>query len=264
MSKLRVVTLNTWKGDGPYRARVVAMTEQLQALAPDIVALQESFATTDGSMSTSRALAEALGMDLVTYAMREKIRHVEGADVPSTSNLCVLSRWPLRDAMARTLPSDARDGDRGALFVAVEAPLGVVRIANTHLTHLRDADSLREEELRLVLTEPWLREPAAIRLLCGDLNSEPDSETIRSMRRVGKWHVVDACGVASRRAPTISHRNTNLSGEGRDRAIDYICSLAPTATGQPRIAGGVTIDQPSDDVFPSDHFGVFADISFPR
>lgn len=264
MSKLRVVTLNTWKGDGAYRARVSAMTEQLQALAPDIVALQEAFATTDGALSTSRTLAEVLGMDHVAYAMREKMRNVEGVAAPSTSGLCVLSRWPLRDTMARTLPSDERDGERGALFVAVEAPLGMVRLVNTHLTHLRDADALREEELRLVLTEPWLREPATIRLLCGDLNSEPDSETIRSMRRVGKWHIVDACGIASRRAPTMSHRNTNLNGEARDRAIDYICSLAPTAAAQPRVIGGVTIDQPSDDVFPSDHFGVFADISLAR
>ena len=36
--RLRIVTLNTWKGDGAYRARLEAMAVGLATLQPDLVA----------------------------------------------------------------------------------------------------------------------------------------------------------------------------------------------------------------------------------
>lgn len=268
MRALRVVSLNTWKADGPYRARLAAMAEQLRALEPDVVCLQEAFLAVDGSLSTPRALAAALGMNHATYAMREKDRAVEGVTVPSRSGLCTLSRWPIVEIVARPIPSDPRDGDRGALMVAVETPLGVARIVNTHLTYLRDVDTetLRLEQVRAVLAEPWLRDAAAIRLLCGDFNSEPDSETIRYIREQSGWHVQEATPKHPRsgeRPVTFSPRNSNVREGARSVVLDYVFSLAPAAGRQPRMSAAVVLDQPTGSVFPSDHFGVYAEVGAP-
>ena len=268
MRALRVVSLNTWKGDGPYRARLAAMAEQLRALEPDVVALQEAFVAVDGSLSTPRSLAAALGMNHATYAMREKDRQVEGVAVPSRSGLCTLSRWPIVEVVSRPIPSDPRDGDRGALMVAVETPLGIARIVNTHLTYLRDVDTdnLRLEQIRAVLAEPWLRDAASIRLLCGDFNSEPDSTTVRYIREQSGWHVQEAAPKHTRdggRPVTFTPRNANVREGARSAVLDYVFSLAPAAGLQPRMSGAVVLDHPTGSVFPSDHFGVYAEVGAP-
>lgn len=267
MRALRVVSLNTWKGDGPYRARLAAMAEQLRALEPDVVCLQEAFIAVDGSLSTPRALAAALSMNHATYAMREKDRLVEGVVVPSRSGLSTLSRWPIVEVVSRPIPSDPRDGDRGALLVAVETPLGVARIVNTHLTYLRDVDTddLKLEQVRAVLAEPWLRDAASIRLLCGDFNSDPDSATVAYVREQSGWHVLEAAprSVAGERPVTFSPRNANVREGARSAVLDYVFSLAPAARRQPRMSAAVVLDRPTGSVFPSDHFGVYAEIGAP-
>lgn len=268
MRALRVVSLNTWKGDGPYRARLAAMAEQLRALEPDVVCLQEAFIAIDGSLSTPKALAAALTMNHATYAMREKDRVVEGVVVPSRSGLSTLSRWPIVEVVSRPIPSDPRDGDRGALLVAVETPLGVARIVNTHLTYIRDVDTdmLKLEQVQAVLAEPWLRDAASIRLLCGDFNSVPDSPTVAYIREHSGWHVLEAAprsALGGERPVTFSPRNANVREGARSVVLDYVFSLAPAARRQPRVSAAVVLDQPTGSVFPSDHFGVFAEIGAP-
>src|SRR5690349_12850241 len=50
---LRIVTINTGKCDGPYFPRREAMARQLGALDADVIALQESFASIDGCVTTA-------------------------------------------------------------------------------------------------------------------------------------------------------------------------------------------------------------------
>lgn len=268
MRALRVVSLNTWKGDGPYRARLAAMAEQLRALQPDVVCLQEAFLAVDGSLSTPKALSAALEMNHATYAMREKDRTVEGVSISSRSGLCTLSRWPIVEMVSRPIPSDPRDGDRGALMVAVETPLGIARVVNTHLTYLRDVDTtaLKLEQVRAVLAEPWLRDAAALRLLCGDFNSEPGSDAVRYIREQSGWHVQEAAPRHPRseeRPVTFSPRNANVREGARSVVLDYIFSLALSAGRQPRMSAAVVLDRPTGSVYPSDHFAVYAEVAAP-
>ena len=73
-TRLKVVTFNTWKCDGEYAMRLEAMCEQMKALDADVFALQECFATLDGSTDTARFLAHHLGMHLHTAPARRKPR----------------------------------------------------------------------------------------------------------------------------------------------------------------------------------------------
>ena len=59
---MRILTLNTWKCDGAYRPRLQAMAQGLAALAPDVILLQEVFATEDDRADTAGYLAQALSM----------------------------------------------------------------------------------------------------------------------------------------------------------------------------------------------------------
>jgi len=259
---VRITTVNTWKGDGPYGARLEALRDQLRALQPDVIALQEALVAVDGSLSTPGCLARELGMTMATYAHRRKPRMVEGREVDSWSGLALLSRWPLVEFESHALPSDDADGERGVLLAAIETPAGLLRIANTHLTHLRSRSVLRREQLDAVLADPFLAKPAAVRLVCGDMNATPGTPEIGWLLggETRHWHVVDAYAAADgpELRATLSDRNGHVTPGVGERVLDYIFSLADTPHDHPYLLDArVVLDRPSDQgVFPSDHFGV--------
>ena len=264
---IRIATVNTWKGDGPYAARMDALRDQLRALDADVIALQESLLAVDGSLSTAGCLARELGMTMATHANRRKLRMVEGREVDSWSGLSLLSRWPLNEFVSHDLPSDDEDGERGVLLAAIETPVGVLRVANTHLTHLRSRSALRRQQLDAVLADPFLAKPAAARLVCGDMNATPGTPEIGWLLggETSHWHVVDAYAAADgpEMRATLSDRNGNVNPGTGERVLDYIFSLADTAHHHPYLHDArVVLDRPSDyGVFPSDHFGVAVSIA---
>lgn len=118
---IRLVTLNSWKCDGAYRLRVQAMATQLRRLAPDVVAIQESFASLDGQHDTARTLAQVLGMHWVLAPARRKHRVCEGLTLDSYSGLAVLSKWPFTRHAVLPLPSEPADGERIAVLCQLRA-----------------------------------------------------------------------------------------------------------------------------------------------
>jgi len=258
---VRIATVNTWKGDGPYEARLATLCDQLHALDADVIALQEALVAVDGSLSTPACLARELGMTMVTYAHRRKCRDIEGREVDSWSGLALLSRWPVVEVVSHALPSDDEDGERGVLLAAIESPAGVVRIGNTHLTHLRARSAVRQAQLGAVLSDPFFARPARARLVCGDMNATPGTPEIGwLLGRPQEWHVLDAYEAADgpEMRATLSDRNCHVKPGTGERVLDYIFSLADSAHDHPYLVDArVILDRPSDSgVFPSDHFGV--------
>src|SRR3954453_16495858 len=92
---MRVVTINTAKGDGEYAERLRVLADQLGALQPDVVAVQEAFVACDGSLATANRLASTLGMHVNYASARKKPRSVDGRMVASESGLALLTRTPL-------------------------------------------------------------------------------------------------------------------------------------------------------------------------
>jgi len=273
--RLRVVTINTGKCDGPYRARLSALLAGLGALDVDVILAQEAFETIEGSasvaFSTPQFLATGLGMHLASFRLREKPREVEGVAVDSYSGLATLSRWPLSDVKPRALSGDPDDGDRGVLFTAVETPVGVMRTANTHLTHLRHRDDLRMQQAREIIDDPWWHGPARLRLLGGDLNARPEHEVhavLRGAEGEANWangarcRGLDSFEVAGdlSAAPTIRRETSGGVVEAR---LDYLYLLlgqgddAAVEVSHAR----VVLDEPLGGVLPSDHFGVLAELT---
>ena len=259
VADLRVVTVNTGKCDGEYRARIDLMSSQLGELAPDVILLQECFAAVDGSADTLRALAADLGMHATWAPARRKKRAFESREIESDSGLGILTRVPLAETQAVQLPADPRDGERLAQFGLLEVEDAVVLLANIHLTHLRDSGDLRRDQLATVLAHPWLsRTDVTARLICGDFNVKPPQ--VHDMIRVigGGWDICDTYRLGQGEEP---HTSLAPRGDGRGepRVIDYILSVEADSNSHPRcIDSAVVLNRrdPTRRFYPSDHFGV--------
>lgn len=255
-TRLKVVTFNTWKCDGEYALRLEAMGQQMRSLNADVFALQECFATLDGSADTARFLAHRLGMHLHTAPARRKRRWFQGEWVDSFSSLAVLSRRPMRSAETRELPSSMADGGRVAQFCSLEMDGRWVLLVNTHLSHLPASDgggALRAEQLRTLLGHAVWMPRHAVTLVCGDFNASMDSSELAPFP-APPWSLVDAYVQAGADPKVTCH-----TPGGHALNLDHLLcvpsrSLAPVSC----LEASVVLNEPSQPsgVCPSDHAGV--------
>lgn len=239
---MRVVTLNTWKGDGAYRARLAAMGDGLDQLDADVVLLQEVLDAPGLGLHTGAALARRLGLHAAHLPLRDKRRDVEGVRADSRSGLSVLSRHPIRSTLSLPLPSRPDDGDRAILIAELDTPQGAVTVTNLHLTHLDDA-SLRHRQLAMV---QQVARRAGTSLIGGDFNAPAEDLPVNA----GPWR-------DSRQSLGAPARST-LAGRADGPCIDHL--LWQTQGRDPR-SWQVTLDQIDATGTPmvSDHCAVLVD-----
>lgn len=274
---LRLVTLNTWKCDGNLSARLPLMADGLASLDPDVVCLQECFASYPGSaypdasaaqrsspgvarvadsdvMDTALHLSRGLRMQLFHAPARWKVRTIGQTSVPSTSGLAVLVRSGALDMDVLELPSDSRDGQRIAQGVVLRSDCVSLRVVNLHLSHLRDGAVLRESQLRAVLGHFACDGMPTI--LAGDFNATFHAPELSPARARDDLDV-------GPEAPE-RWRATMLGVESRARAIDHVLLLRGTRPDGPRLVDRRRVlDRPDDSgIYPSDHAGVMAEIEF--
>ena len=235
--------MNTWKCDGRYLDRLRLMRQQLGLLDLDFISCQEVFQTKDESYSTARYLAGALGMEAIWFPSRLKERVVEDQAHLSYSGLCVLTRHSPVEIHSLNLPFDPRDGDRTAQLLVFQLERFRIAVANTHLTHLKEAQHLRKQQLQKIVAELRDLQDLDTYIICGDLNADPVSEPIQFLND-------SLPGIAS--VLEEPYPPTHVGG----RTIDYIFFSAG-GVFQLRNAE-VVMNQPVDGLLPSDHFGVLA------
>jgi endonuclease/exonuclease/phosphatase family metal-dependent hydrolase len=246
MAKVSLLSLNTWKDEGDWPARMAATARGLAALSPDIVCLQETLR--DEARDTVEALAEAGGWFACDAPARGKLRD----GVWSTSGVAILSRHPIRARAILDLPTSAADGGRKALRADVETPAGIVRAVSLHLSHLRGAEgaALREVQLRALVD--WAldgRPDEGAVALAGDFNALAADPGL-------VWLFAD---------PGVRNSASNLAGNttliGRPGAlIDHGVLLASPGW---RLADSRIVLQGAgaDGVSVSDHAGVMIDLA---
>ena len=264
---LRVLTLNLWNLAGDWRARRGELAVWLRRLDADVVCLQE--VVDDGAgRNTARWLAEQSGYAGVAYGGTA----IEGGNGATFGN-AVLSRWPIEHESTYGLPSgDPRPEpiDRLVLHARTDGH----DVFCTHLTSLYECGNLRERQvLRLDHIVRSVADPAAPLppIVCGDFNAEPDSTEIRFLTGSASidgrsTYYQDAWRVAGGREPGITWSNENpfaAAEHEHDRRIDYVFCGWRRNDGRGRItACSVVCDRPlTGEVFPTDHFGVLADIA---
>lgn len=258
---LRIVTLNTWKGEGHYESRMRWIADGLVALKPDIVFLQEAFVCRDLNIDTAASLARALGIHQYSLESRRKIRAFKAQDVMSESNLAILSRPGLSNIRHIPLAFCDADPDRWIILADTQWHGLPVRLANTHFTHVNSDLGQRARHRQAKELAQYSAPPeTGISLLGGDLNADWDSFSLSALRdlddkiepqveAVERTLLGSSVG-NSRPARIIDHL---LFRTGYDAPpVQFLSRF--TSLNTPRNAAGE---------FPSDHAALVADISLP-
>lgn len=263
---LSILTLNTWKCDGDYGARLQAMKDGLAVLDADVICLQECFAVESEMGSgcteapvpvadTALELARHLDMALFAAPARLKRRRFAGAMPLSRSGLAILTRLPVEKVVTLELPADPRDGDRIAQSLLLRVYGRALRIVNTHLTHLRDAPSLRAAQI-VSLLERCCGDGVPV-VIAGDLNAPLQAPELASLRL---REDLDAGPSGPNDWPA-----TLIEGaSGADRAIDHVLLLRGTLAHGPRLLSRELVLDSRDahGTLPSDHAGVLVMLAF--
>lgn len=255
---VRCLTLNTWKNEGDYAARLRVMSEELAALRPDVVLLQEVFRADADDADTARFLGENLGMAVAYAPARAKMRSWHGGDVASESGLAVLVRGAVLVSQRLPLPSDEAGGERIALLVRAKLDHGFEVIAGcVHLSHLRGDETRRREQLEAVLAAADWRTPAALRVLGGDFNATIESEELAWLAAPGDLKLLEV-GVDLRLHQATHPLPPHAGRPGR--RIDALFTVAARGECSSRVVhGGVALDAPVRGVWPSDHAAVWGE-----
>jgi len=272
---LRVATLNCWNVMGPFDARAKLVRAGIAAIEPDVMGMQEIVVRRDGFDQAAIQL-DGLGYDHVHGPALRWTEHdpclPHDADEGDAFGNAIASRWPIRRHAVRALPGVETGERRSVLGAIVETPAGTLPFVTTHLNWRVDAGHVRERQV--VAVADFVREWAAGAdlppVLVGDLNAEPDSTEIRflcGLTSLGGRSVYfqDAWRVAGGGGPGRTWDNRNpfaALGHERDRRLDYVLVGTPdAASGRGWVESArLAFDEPVDGVFPSDHFGVVAEI----
>lgn len=260
---LSVLTLNLWHNSGPYAARRERIREWIRRLDPDLIAFQEAL--------------RGEGFDQVSDLLDGSSYHTDfepavpfWGDERLAFGNAVASRWPLSDRQAVILP-DAGDAERRvALSVTVAAPFGPVGFTCTHLNWKLHQGWVRERQVVAVCALSRRRRPpdGFPPIIAGDFNAEPDSAEIRYVKGLqslegGSVHYRDAWALAGA-GDGATWSNCNAYARAAlepDRRIDYVFVGPPSADGRGAIERcQVVCDSEADGVWPSDHFGVYAEL----
>jgi endonuclease/exonuclease/phosphatase family metal-dependent hydrolase len=270
---LRVLTLNCWNVSEPFDERTRLTRAGIEALQPDVIGLQEIIVRRDG-FDQSAVLLDGLGYQTAfgaAFRWNEAGETVPAdGDGDAFGNL-IASRWAIRESHVLALPGAESDEHRCALAARIDAPCGSISFVTTHLNWKFDHGHIRERQALAVarFAEEWARGSAVPPLLVGDMNAEPDSTEIRflcGLQSIDGYstYFQDAWRIAGDGSPgyTWDNRNTYAAYVFEpSRRIDYIFVGLADMQGRGRIRSArVVMDEMSDRVFPSDHFGVLADI----
>ncbi|WP_280264690.1 endonuclease/exonuclease/phosphatase family protein [Nocardia wallacei] len=272
--QLRILTINVQNREGDPR-RLALLNRELRRIAPDVVALQE--------VVDADHLAELLeGTGLHGTHQSEAMAYTPPFADRYGGN-AVASRWPHSIAEVLDLRV-AGAADVPWCTLAARVPLPgegeVLFIAATASWRL-DAEAVREQQAVALADLDARHRTELPTIIAGDFNAGPDAASIRyltgrqslSGRSV---HYHDAWEVAGDGpGHTWSADNGNaaaLFGQivrqpGHRRRLDYVFTGSwhahPRARCEIRSAG-LAFDQPTEGVWPSDHYGVVVDVEIGR
>jgi endonuclease/exonuclease/phosphatase family metal-dependent hydrolase len=266
LERLRVVTLNIWNRQGPWARRVELMRAGLVALDADVIGLQEVLGF-PGHPSQAHELAPA----------GWHVHHAPAWEIGGglTFGNALLARYPLLDAAILPLPAPADLDTRTVAFARVDVPGGPVPVFCTHLTYQHHLGHVRCAQVRALTDHVRALAPVdgPPPVLLGDFNAEPDSDEMRFLRGLcplggESVYFADAWSATAADEPergpgyTYDRRNRYaLRSREPSRRIDYVFVRAPDRwlRGEP-LSCRLALDQPTDGVWPSDHFAVVADL----
>ena len=277
---LRVVTFNLFHG-GPASGLVgdgwgleerLAMTiVQLQRLRADVIALQEA-SIGRGRGNIAARIGRELGYHVAQAPASERVfagwflgralGWLGTVVINFNEGPAVLSRWPIVDRQVVDLHCSRRLMDpRVLLRVEIETPGGRLRIYSTHASG-EACELERIEDVVRAQRGAW---PA---LVMGDLNeTEQFPALARFTTRAGFTDAFRAANPGD--AGYTDLQQPGAPGPTVSRRYDYVF-LVPSTQGRGTVLDSrVVLNEPrrhadGTTVWPSDHYGVLAELDLPR
>ncbi len=271
---LKVLSLNVWNDQGPWSRRAELIREWIERLEPDLIGFQEVLlgGPPEAKLDQLGELVGSLGFHT---------DYVPSFSLPDRPALefgnAIASRWPISAREALELPDRGDWEKRSALCCSIESPHGRLTFSNTHLHWRFEHGHVREKQVAALADQVDRLAPKGgfPPIVVGDFNAEPDSDEIRFMQGLhaidrasvaflDAWRVagdVDQSGEAGE-GITWSNRNdyARIEFEPR-RRIDYIFVGLPGRAGLGWVERcEVVCDEARDGVWPTDHFGVYAEL----
>lgn len=267
---MRAISWNLWWRYGSWQERREAIVTELERVAPDICGLQEVW--NEGNDNFAGIIAAKLGYYHIytPSPVPDKWQRTIGDTTIGIGN-AVLSRWPIAESSTHRLPAcDEPDEGRLILHAEIRSPYGNIPFFTTHLNSAWGQSALRQQQVAAICS--FVTERAAgdfPPVLTGDFNAMPDYDEIRCL--LGKtappardFVLLDAWSYARPLEPgwTWDRRNPHVAKTLEpDARIDYIFVGLPTKDGLGHILDTELIGtQPVNGVWPSDHFGVLAEL----
>jgi endonuclease/exonuclease/phosphatase family metal-dependent hydrolase len=254
MEVLSVLTLNTWNESGEYQRRKPLIEAWIEKLSPDLIGFQE--------------IGENQAAELLT-GLGYQIRWAGHGE----SGLVVGAKWEIEEFAVHDLPAaDSLQVGGIALSCHVVSPAGVIPFLNATTYYPAPHEGWKRELQMPVLLQH--AKSARIKggfpaVLVGDFNAEPESAEIRFLKGLQSLSGTSAyfCDAWERAGDgtsgaTWTTKNPHSAVWGLpDRRIDYIFIGSPGVVGAGAVNRCLVVcDEPVDDVWPSDHFGVFAEM----
>jgi len=245
----RVAFLNLEQDHRRWDKRRSLIVEQLAALSPDIFAMNEFCVPKQTGRWLQREASAKIGH---RFALVQQTKTNSGSRIEGEG---VLTRFPILE----TGNLDYQTRDYVALVARLEIEGRTLDVYVTHLFMSRGDESLRLFQVQQLLEWIDSRNDADAQIVCGDFNAPPSAAAARRMAEDF---------TATQTAPTaftpLADENGKVAHpdwERFDRSIDYIWLRGPLEVA----ASGVCFNTPDDNdesLWPSDHAGVWADLSW--
>jgi endonuclease/exonuclease/phosphatase family metal-dependent hydrolase len=242
---VKVVTLNLRADANGWQERFPLVIDVLNQTDADVIALQEIRLRIDQHEQITTAL---------NHGSHYTCHLCEDSYEPRILANALLSRLPIIEHDRIELVQGFRTAQRILLKVNGQE----MYVVNTHLHH----KPYRDEVIRLAQMQQlleWLAATDKPFILVGDMNADPQSETIRMAKQQlrSAYEAIHGC------EPTATFPTPLREAEAlTPRTIDYIfCS--PTLNVVTAAVIGNLSHRDNPLLYPSDHYGLYSEIVAP-
>ncbi|MEP7051228.1 MAG: endonuclease/exonuclease/phosphatase family protein [Pseudomonadota bacterium] len=283
MTELRVATLNVWNKSGPWLSRLPLIRQELSRLQPEIVGLQEVLrfqpdSAADAPLTTlndqATEIAAGFGFQLAYSVASDWGNGLKFGNA-------LLSKHPIIAEQSFQLPGIESGETRSLLYALCDTPHGALPVFVTHLNWKLHHGAVRQRQVKFIAERIAELSPIAgpnlPPVLMGDFNAAPEADEIRYLTGLcaqdGKTVFFADAWVFAGEGPGYTFDRANpYAAKGREpsRRIDYIFVRGPDRQfrGEPlrvELAFHTVDKSGAEPVWPSDHFGLFADLAItPR
>jgi len=261
---IKVLSLNIWNYEGPWQQRLGLIRNWIELLQPDLIGMQEVLL----GEQYDQAAEIFSGMD---YHLDYAGPMAYWNDTSLQFGNLVASRWPISDAEHVLLPMEGKTDQRVLIATTIDSPYGQLSFNTTHLSAQPNHGYIRELQVSKIGEVIMRRRQSGAfpPILCGDFNATPDSTEIRYIKGLhslnkGSLFFNDAWQICH--PEESGHTFTRANAYHRDHLF-YDSRLDYLFVGRPLGKLGIVqhcdlaCHLPLDDVFPSDHFGLYAELT---